>query len=103
MRGILQLPAPGVEDAGATREVGADATLVWGEPFAGEGRGVAHGLGGEALMGAEKGAQGVRDGAGEEDGRPRQVFCQVVLGNCFSRWCSSHCWVVGCWHWGQWR
>ena len=61
------------------REVGPDETLVFGEPFEGERRGVEHGLVREALMGADKGAQGLRDGEGEEEVRPGELFVQVVL------------------------
>jgi hypothetical protein len=47
---VLELSAPGVQDTGATREVGADETLVCGEAFEGERRGVDHGMIREALM-----------------------------------------------------
>jgi hypothetical protein len=76
---VLELPAPRVEDPGKTREVGADKTLICGEPFEGERRGVEHGVVPEALMRAEKGAQGLRDGKGEEEVRPGQLVLQVVL------------------------
>jgi hypothetical protein len=46
----LERSAPGVQDTSATREVGADAPLVLGEAFAGERRGVDHGVGREAWM-----------------------------------------------------
>jgi hypothetical protein len=68
-----------MQDTEQARAVGANETLVCGEPFAGLRRGVEHGLVGEALMGADQGTQGLRDGAGEEEGRPRELFVQVVL------------------------
>ena len=51
----LELPAPRMQDPGATREVGAEETLVLGEALAGERRGVAHRVVREALRRAEKG------------------------------------------------
>jgi hypothetical protein len=75
---VLELPAPGVQDTGETREVGADATLVLGEACEGERRGGAHGVGREAVMGAEQGTEGCRDGAGEENVRPGERSLQVV-------------------------
>ena len=76
---VLELPAPGMQDTGEPREVGPDEALVVGEPFEGRGRGVKHGLVREALMRADEGAQGLRDGEGEEEVRPGQLFVQVVL------------------------
>ena len=46
---VLELPAPGMQDTGETREVCPDETLVFGEPFEGVRRGVEQGLVGEAL------------------------------------------------------
>ena len=76
---VLELPAPGVQDAGEPREVGPDEALVFGEPFEGRGRRVEQGLVREALMRADEGTQGLRDGEGEEEVRPGQLFVQVVL------------------------
>ena len=76
---VLELPAPGMQDAGEPREVGPDEALVCGEPFEGRGRGVKHGLVREALMRADEGSEGLRDGEGEEEVRPGQLFVQVVL------------------------
>jgi hypothetical protein len=53
---ILELSPPGVQDPGKAGEVGADAALLFGEPFAGRCRGLEEGLGGEALMGADEGS-----------------------------------------------
>jgi hypothetical protein len=62
-----------MQDAGKTRKGRPDETLVFGEPFEGLSRGLAHGLVGEALMGADKGAQGLRDREGDEEVRPREL------------------------------
>ena len=76
---VLELPAPGVQDAGEPRQVGPDEALVCGQPLEGRGRGVKQGLVREALMRADEGSQGLRDGEGEEEVRPGQLFVQVVL------------------------
>jgi hypothetical protein len=75
---VLELPAPGVQDTSEPREIGPDAARGCGQPFEGRGRRLQHGLVGEALMRAEKGPQGLRDGEGEEAGRSGQLFFQVV-------------------------
>jgi hypothetical protein len=79
MRVVLELPAPGMQDTGKTRKSRPDETLVFGEPFEGLSRGGEHGVVREALMGADKGTQGLRDGEGEEEVRPGQLFLQVVV------------------------
>ena len=76
---VLERSSPGRQDTGETRAVGADEPFVFGEPCEGERRGVEHGLGGEALMGADAGAQGLRDSEGEEDVRPRELCVRVVV------------------------
>jgi hypothetical protein len=76
---VRELPAPGLQDTEKTREVRPDETLVFGEPFEGERRGVAHGVGRDALRRADQGTQGRRDGEGDKDVRPGQWFFQVVL------------------------
>ena len=76
---VLELPAPGVQDTGETREVGADETLVFGEAFEGFRRSVEHGVVREALMRADEGSECLRDGEGEEEVRPGQLVFQVVL------------------------
>jgi hypothetical protein len=40
---------------------------------------VEHGVVGDALMGADKGAQGLRDREGDEEVRPRKLFVQVMM------------------------
>src|SRR6185295_11407870 len=69
---VLERPAPGVQDTGETREVGADETLVFGEAFEGCRRSVEHGVVREALMRADEGSEGLRDGESEEEVRPGQ-------------------------------
>jgi len=76
---VLELSAPGMQDTETTRAGRPDATLVFGEPLEGLRRGLEHGVVGDALMGAEKRAQGRRDSEGEEAVRPRERFVQVVV------------------------
>ena len=76
---VLELSAPGMEDAGKAGEGGADKALFLSEPFEGLGRGLEHGLVGEALMRADKRAQGLRDGERNEEVRSGKLFVQVVV------------------------
>ena len=76
---VLELSSPGMEDTGKAGQVRADKALILSEPFEGLGRGLEHGLVGEALMRAEKRAQGFRDGKGHEEVRSRKLFVQVVV------------------------
>ena len=75
----LQLPSPGVQDPGAPRESGPDEARIFGESFEGGCRGVEHGLVGGTLVRAEEGAEHRRHGEGEEEGRPGQLWLQVVV------------------------
>jgi hypothetical protein len=68
-----------VQDTGATGEIGPDEPLVFGEPFEGVSRGGEHGVVRAALLGADKGTQGLRDGEGEEEVRPGKLLLQVVV------------------------
>jgi hypothetical protein len=70
MRMILQLPAPGMEDAGTARQVSAEKELVCGEAFDGLRGRCEQGRIGELLMRADEGAEGFGDGEGEEEMRP---------------------------------
>jgi hypothetical protein len=79
MRVVLKLPAPGMQDTGKTRQSRPDETLVCGEPFEGLRRGCEQGVVREALLGAEKGTQGLRDREGEEEVRPGPLLLQVVV------------------------
>ena len=76
---VLELPAPGMEDARETREVGADETFVFGQPLESRCRRLKQGLVREALMRADEGSACLRDGEGEQDVRPGQLCVQVVL------------------------
>ena len=76
---VLELSAPGMQDPGKTRESGPDEPLVFGEPFESRCRRLKQGLVREALLRADEGSQRLRDGEGEEDVRPGQLFVQVVL------------------------
>lgn len=78
--GVLrEVPAPGMQNARAPWEVGADAPLVWRQPLEGTCRGGAQRVIRAAVRRAEKGAEGLRDGTGQEPMRPRQWLGQVVL------------------------
>ena len=66
VRVVWELSAPGMQAPGATREGCPDKTLICGAAFERESGGVAQGLGGEAWRRAATGAEGGRDGAGEE-------------------------------------
>ena len=79
MRVVLELPAPGMEDAGKPWEIDPEETLVLGQPFEGHGRRVKHRLVRGALMRADEGSERLRDCEGEEEMRPRELFGQVVL------------------------
>ena len=79
MGGVLELPAPGVQDTGAPREISPDEALVFGQPLESRCRRLQQSVGREALMRAQKRAEGLRHGAGEEAVRPGQRFVQVVL------------------------
>ena len=79
MRVILQVPAPGVEDAGEPRKVGPDEALVVGQPLEGRCRRLQQGVVREAVMRADEGAERLRDRKGEEEVRPRELFVEVVL------------------------
>ena len=76
---VLELSPPGMEDAGKAGEVSAEEALLVSEPFEGLRRGFEHGLVGEALMRADKRAQGLRNGEGHEEVRSGKLFVKVVM------------------------
>ena len=76
---VLELSAPGMQDPGKTRESGADETRVFGEPFECRSRSGEQGLVRDALMRADKRAQGLRDGEGKEEVRSGKLLLQVVV------------------------
>ena len=79
VRVVLELPAPGVQDAGESREVGPDEACIGGESLEGGRRGVEQRLVGRALVRAHEGAERLWDGEGEEKMRPWELFVQVVV------------------------
>jgi hypothetical protein len=79
VRVVLELSAPGVQDTGATWAVCPDEALVCGQPLESHGRRLKHGVVCEALMRAEKWAQGLRDGEGQEKVGAWELFLQVVV------------------------
>jgi hypothetical protein len=79
VRVVLELPAPRMQDPGEPREVCPDEALVLGQPLEGRGRRLKQGVVREALMRADEGSERLRDGEGEEEVRPGQLFVQVVL------------------------
>jgi hypothetical protein len=76
---VLELPAPGVQDAGKTGSGGADEALVFGEPCEGRGGRLEHGVVREVLIGADTRTPGLGDGKGEEEGRPGKRLVQMML------------------------
>jgi len=76
---VLELPAPGVQDTGETREISPDEALVFGQPLESRCSRLQQGVVREALMRAKKRAEGLRHGEGEEEVRPGQLCVQVVL------------------------
>ena len=76
---VLELSAPGIQDTGKTRESGPDEPLVFGEPFECLRRGGEQGVVCEAWMRAKKRVQGLRDGEGDEEVWPGELFLQVMV------------------------
>lgn len=76
---VLELSAPGVEDAGKAREFCTDETPIFGEPFEGLRRRLEQGLIGDLLMRPNKRSEGVRDREGDEEVGARELFLQMVL------------------------
>jgi hypothetical protein len=75
----LERPPPGTRSWLAPRASGPEAALRVGQPLAGRGRGLQQGLGSQAWRRAEHGTQGLRDRAGAEQGRPRELWVQRGL------------------------
>jgi hypothetical protein len=75
----LERSTPGREESGETGQGRAEEALVVGEAFAGRGRGLAPGRGGEGLRRAEEGAEGLRDRAGAAAVRPGKLFVQGLM------------------------
>jgi len=79
MRVGLELSTPGMQDPGTPREVGPNEACVGGQPREGRSRRGKHGVVREALLRADKETQGLRDGEGAEEVRPRPLCVEVVL------------------------
>ena len=79
VRVVLELSAPGMQDAGKTGQVGADKAPVFGEAFDGRCRRLEHGLVGDAPTRADEGSEGLRDGEGNEEVRYGKLFVQLVM------------------------
>lgn len=76
---ILELPAPGMQDTGETRQISTDETRILRKAFAGSSRRFEHGLVGDALVRPEKRSYGVRDGEGDEEVWTGELFVQLVV------------------------
>jgi hypothetical protein len=76
---VLELPAPGMENAGKAREVRTDKALVFGEAFDGLRGCLEQGRIGSALMRADKGSEGFGDGEGDEKVRPGKLFVELFV------------------------
>ena len=76
---VRELSSPGVEDTWKARQIGAEEALGLGEACEGARRGMAHGLVGAALRRTEEGAERLRDGTGEKDVWPGELFVAVVV------------------------
>jgi hypothetical protein len=79
VRVVLELPAPRLQDTGETRQVRPNEALVVGQPLEGRCRGLQQGVGREALMRADAGAERLRDRQGEQAVRPRELLVEVGL------------------------
>ena len=76
---IRELSAPGRQDTSKTGESSADEAGIAGEAFEGFRRRLEHGLGGQPGMRAAEGAQGFRDGKGDEEGRSWELFVELLV------------------------
>ena len=76
---VLQLLAPGMEDAGKAGQISTDKAFLPGQPFDGRCRGIEHGGVGQALMRADEGTQGLRDSEGDEEVWSGELFFQLVV------------------------
>lgn len=74
---LLERPAPGRPDTRTPGARSADEAGSAGEAFEGFRRRLAHGLGGQPGRGAAEGAQGCREGKGEEAGRSWELVVEV--------------------------
>jgi hypothetical protein len=75
----LELPAPGMQDTSKTGEISAEEAGIAGEAFEGFRRRLEHGLVGQPGMRAAEGAQGFRDGKGNEAVRSWELFVELLV------------------------
>jgi len=79
---ILQLPSPGMEDAGETGQIGAEEAVVFGKQLYGFGRGMKQGLIAGFLMSTDKVTQFLRYGEGDQEvgtrGLPIKLFFEPL-------------------------
>src|SRR5215510_16322999 len=76
---ILELSAPGRQDTRKTGESSAEEAGIAGEAFEGFRRRLEHGLVGQPGMRAAAGAQGFRDGKGDEAVRSWELFVELLV------------------------
>ena len=79
MRVVRELSAPGMQEAGATRQASTDKAGLFGEAFDGlRGRCEQGGIG-ALLRRADEGSEGFGDGEGHEEVGSGKLFVQMVL------------------------
>lgn len=80
---VVQLPAPGVQDAGEAGQMSAYVFMITSKTFEGLGRCREHGAVAHVLMTAYKGAELFRDGESDHEVMPGKhsfmLFLQPVL------------------------
>lgn len=79
VRVVLELSAPGMQDAGETRQVSTDKACLFGEAFDGLRGRFEQGRIGELLMRADEGSEGFGDGEGDEKVRPGKLFVELFV------------------------
>ncbi len=79
VRVVRELPPPGRQDSRAPQARGPDEALLFGELVQGPGRCLHQSLRCETLRRAAQGTQGLRDRAGQETVRPRELWGPVGL------------------------
>ena len=76
---IRELSAPGRQDTRKTGESSAEEAGIAGEALEGFRRRLEQGLGGQPGMRAAEGAQGCRDGKGDEEVRSWELFVELLV------------------------
>jgi hypothetical protein len=75
---LRELAAPGRQDTRKTGESSAEEAGIAGEALEGCRRRLDHGLGGQPGLRAAEGAQGFREGKGEEEGRSWELLVELL-------------------------